>query len=295
MEAIEVFPAYIKLLSYLFLIAYMLSVGLESSRGEIASLLKDSKFVFKALLANIVLVPVGCLILLRFFDLPPDIKTGLLLLAFAPGGLFALNFARVSKGNVHLAVALLILLFVISVVSTPLYAHLFLGAEANIGRVFRTIFLLVLLILLPIIAGKFLSKQINPALADKLAKIIGTLSIVLFVVVTLLSSKIKSPAMKSIGASGVAFIVILVIISWVFGWLLAGREVRDKKVMAIATSLRNVGVCLPIAIYDFSTTNVTVPILAFSGISIPMNFLFSLITKFMFRHEKESDLAKPIA
>ncbi len=287
----EILPTYIQVLSYLFLIVYMFSVGLETKPNEIITLLKSPKFIFNALFANLVLVPVVCLILLKVFTLSPDIKTGLLLLAFAPGGLFALNFARVSKGNVHLAVALLILLAVVGIIFTPLFAQFFLGADQKIVRILRLMFLLLMLIPLPILLGKWLAQHMQTDRAEKLAKFIGTLSIVLFVLVTFLSSGAKKPAMKSMGINGVAFIALLVIISWTIGWILGGKEVRDKKTMAIATSLRNVGVCLPIAIHDFSGTNVFVPILAFSGISIPMNFLFSLVTKFAFRDEEESQLA----
>jgi hypothetical protein len=39
--------------------------------------------------------------------------------------------------------------------------------------------------------------------------------------------------------------------------------------------MRNVGVCLPIASNYFAGTEVSVPMLAFSGIMIPMNKVFA--------------------
>jgi hypothetical protein len=42
--------------------------------------------------------------------------------------------------------------------------------------------------------------------------------------------------------------------------------------------MRNAGVCLPIASNYFAGTEVTVPILAFSGLMIPMNMVFALVT-----------------
>jgi len=47
--------------------------------------------------------------------------------------------------------------------------------------------------------------------------------------------------------------------------------------------MRNVGVCLPIASSYFTGTEVTVPMLAFSGIMIPMNMVFALVTGRMLR------------
>jgi predicted Na+-dependent transporter len=42
--------------------------------------------------------------------------------------------------------------------------------------------------------------------------------------------------------------------------------------------MRNVGLCVPIAANYFSGTDVSVPLLAFSGIMIPMNMVFALVT-----------------
>ena len=87
----------------------------------------------------------------------------------------------------------------------------------------------MMLIPLPILLGKLLAKHMPDDRAEKLAKIIGTLSIVLFVVVTFLSSGAKKPAMKSMGINGAVFIALLVIFSWAIGWILGGKEVGDKN------------------------------------------------------------------
>ena len=58
---------------------------------------------------------------------------------------------------------------------------------------------------------------------------------------------------------------------------MGGPEIRNRKVLAISSSMRNVGVCLPIASNYFAGTDVTVPMLAFSGIMIPMNMVFSVV------------------
>jgi hypothetical protein len=52
--------------------------------------------------------------------------------------------------------------------------------------------------------------------------------------------------------------------------------VAPRKVLAIRSSMRNVGVCLAIASDYFVGTDVSVPILAFSGIVIPMNMSWHL-------------------
>jgi BASS family bile acid:Na+ symporter len=104
------------------------------------------------------------------------------------------------------------------------------------------------------------------------------LSILVFFAVVLLTAKLKNPAMKQIGITGVAAIIFLTLGSWVAGWLLGGPGVADRKVVAISASMRNVGVCMVLANHYFPNTSVAIPLLAFSGVTIPMNMIFALAT-----------------
>ena len=127
-------PLYVKFLMYLFVVVYMLSVMLETTHGEIVTMLKDKHRMGLALLANLVVVPILSFVLVRLLDLRPEIRIGVMMLAISPGGLFALQFARISKGNRVFAVALVIVLCVSAILITPLVAHwLFPRAGAEVG------------------------------------------------------------------------------------------------------------------------------------------------------------------
>ena len=274
----EEIPAYINLLSYLFVVLYMFSVPLETTRGEIIGYLKDFNLMGRALLANFVVIPILGIIIAQFFDLPPDFRTGFLLLAMAPGGLLALQFARVSKGNRVFAVALLLVFCLLAILITPLFVYLFFSKEGSGRLPFGWLtMMLLLLIVVPLVVGRMLQKII-PEQAPKLGLWLGRLSIVIFIIAAVMAGKYKSPAIKLMGTNGIAAIVLLILGAWVVGWLMGGPEIRNRKVLAIASSMRNAGVCLPIASNYFAGTEVTVPILAFSGIMIPMNMVFALVT-----------------
>jgi BASS family bile acid:Na+ symporter len=275
---VEEIPAYINLLSYLFVVLYMFSVPLETTRGEIIGYLKDFNLMGRALLANFVVIPILGIIIAQFFDLPPDFRTGFLLLAMAPGGLLALQFARVSKGNRVFAVALLLVFCLLAILITPLFVYLFFSKEGSGRLPFGWLtMMLLLLIVVPLVVGRMLQKII-PEQAPKLGLWLGRLSIVIFIIAAVMAGKYKSPAIKLMGTNGIAAIVLLILGAWVVGWLLGGPEIRNRKVLAIASSMRNAGVCLPIASNYFAGTEVTVPILAFSGLMIPMNMVFALVT-----------------
>ena len=281
-------PAYINILNYLFIVVYMLSVPLETTRGEIIHTLGHWNLMGRALLANFVIIPILGIIITQFLVLPSDVGIGFLLLGFAPGGLLALQFARVSKGNRVFAVALLLVFCLLALLITPLLVYLFFPREGAGQLPFGWLtMMLLLLTVVPLIVGRALQRLI-PQHAPKLGLWLGRLSIVIFIIATLMAGRYKTPAMKLMGTNGIAAIVLLILGSWVVGWLLGGPEIRNRKVLAISSSIRNVGICLPIASSYFAGMDVTVPIVAFSGIMIPMNMVFALVTGRALRDPMES-------
>jgi len=275
---VEEIPAYINLLSYLFVVVYMLSVPLETTRGEIVKTLGDLSLTGRALFANFVIIPILGIFIARFFDLPPDIKTGFLLLAMAPGGLLALQFARISNGNRIFAVALLFVFCLLAILITPALVLLFFY-RAGAGELpfAWLILMLLLLIVVPALVGRTLQRLI-PQQAPTLGLWLGRLSILIFIIAAVAAGRYKTPAVKLMGTNGIVAIVVLILCAWGVGWLMGGPEIRNRKVLAISSSMRNVGVCLPIASNYFAGTEVFIPMLAFSGIMIPMNMVFALVT-----------------
>ena len=283
----EGIPGYINLLNYLFVVLYMFSVPLESTRGEIIQYFKDISLMGRALLANFVVIPILGFIIARFLQLPPDFRIGFLLLAIAPGGLLALQFARVSKGNRVFAAALLLGFCLLAILITPLFVYWFFPREGAGRLPFGWLtMMLFLLIVAPLVVGRVLQRLI-PQQAPKLGLWLGRLSIVIFIIAAVTAGRYKTPAIKLMGTNGIAAIVLLILGAWVVGWLMGGREVRNRKVLAISSSMRNVGVCLPIASNYFAGTEVTVPMLAFSGIMIPMNMVFSVVAGRMLGGKEE--------
>jgi BASS family bile acid:Na+ symporter len=284
-------PLYAKILSYLFVVVYMVSVAMESTQGEIRTMLKDTRRMGFALLANIVIVPILAFVLVSLLPLRPDIRIGVMMLAVSPGGLFALQFARIAKGDRVFAVALVIVLLVLAIFITPLLAHWFFGREGEGGLFLRLVLLFLLLVAVPLILGRELQKRFSK-IAPKVGRWLGLMSILIFIITAAMTGRFKTPSIKALGSDGIVVIIVLTIVCWIVGWLMGGPEIRNRKVLAISTAMRNFGVCIPIALHYFPGTEVMLPILAFSGISIPMNMLFALVTGRMQRDP--ADDATPV-
>ena len=279
-------PLYVNVLMYVFVVVYMISVMMETTRGELVTMLQDRRKMARGLLANLIIVPIVGFILVRLLNLAPDTRIGIMMLAISPGGLLALQFARISKGDRVFAVALVIVLTILAILIMPLLADwLFPRTE---GRPFIQIVLLfLLLVVAPLLVGRALQKRF-PEVAPKLGRWLGLLSILIFIAAALLSGRFKTPAIKALDANGIAAIVVLTVLCWAVGWMLGGPEIRYRKVLAISTAMRNFGICVPVALHYFPSTEVIAPIMAFSGISIPMNMVFALITGKMLRNPPDS-------
>ena len=242
----EPLPAYVKILSELFVVVDMLSVALETTHGQIVATLRDVRLMGYAWLATLIIVPVLRVILARLLDLPLEMRTGVLMLALAPGGLFALQCAHVSQSNRVLAVGLLIVLSLVSVVVTPPLIGLFFPPTTGKMPLAWLMLLVLLLVVAPLLVGRAFQQR-GPAAAPKLGRLLGVLSIVLFISAALTAGKYKMPERKSMGTDGIVAMIAMTLCAWAVGWRLGGPEISNRKVRAISISMRHVGVCFLIA------------------------------------------------
>ncbi|OHB57893.1 MAG: hypothetical protein A2Y12_01605 [Planctomycetes bacterium GWF2_42_9] len=265
-----------KTFTLIFLITTMAAIGLKVTTGEIISAFSDRSLMIRSLLVNLILVPLLGLVLIKIVPMSQDAKIGILLLAAAPGGLNAIQFTSKTKDALCYAASLLFILTLLSVLLSPIIAGFILPIEISIslpyGNVIR---FLLLYLLLPLMSGLVihrLSKQIAGILS-KPAAICGTFFFVVVVIRMLAQRKQAMAAMSSVEiVTMIGFIILMMII----GWLAGGPSSETRRVLATATSMRNAALCFIIATNGFPDTNVIVTVVAFSGLMIFPNMLFTV-------------------
>jgi len=264
-----------KALIIVFLLSTMISIGLEVTLKEILLAASNKSLFIKALVANFILVPLLALGIARILPMAMNIETGFLLLAAAPGALFAINFTR-RTDNVPFAAGLLFALTALSLVVTPFLAQLILNIDEPVTLHYdRAIQALFLYVLLPLLAGFALNRWASP-MALRLRKPVSACAGISFVVVTVITMGQKSAATKQIGIHGLLAMVLMIAASMVIGWMLGGPDRGTRRVLTVNTSMRNVALALAIASPNFPGANVEVGILAFSALMLPPNVLFTI-------------------
>jgi len=266
----------LRALAIVFLTTAMLSLGLQTTKREIEQTLRERRFVRKALLANLVLVPALGLLAALFAPVSREVKLGVALLALAPGAPFGIQFTRKVKGSAALAVGLALLLTTVALVYTSVMAAILLPLEAPVRLPYgRLIAAVLLYLVLPLAAGLALPRA-APETARKLAKLLSLLATLAFVALMILSGDLKRQGLSAIGSIGILTMLAIIAGAMLVGWWLGGPDPGHRRVLAVSTSMRNVVISHLIAVRAFPAGNVDVVVLAFFALMIPANLLLTL-------------------
>src|SRR5580698_4148448 len=259
----------------LMLIALTFGAGLEVDRQHLRDTFKRVGLTLRALLANFIIVPIIGVVIVKLFQLPGDVATGVLLMAIAPGVPFVLASVRKRGGRLALAVELAVLLPLLSIVTVPITAALVLPsiAESHLpfGKFATT---LVLFQLLPLLLGILLGAR-----SQEFARRLGRpLQFIFFgsalVLIVLLFPQIVGSIASVYGSRGMFAMLTIVLLSMATGWLLGGPATEDRRVLGIGTTLRNVGLCALIATANLPNKRIAASVLTYLLIQMIVSTIF---------------------
>lgn len=262
----------INVLVSITLIQMMMTIGIGVNLHDVAGVVRDVRLIARAILSNYVAVPAATVCLLLLFNAPPTVATGFLILAGCPGAPYGPPFSAIARGNLNVAVGLMVVLAASSAVLAPLTLQLLLPVAAHGSepvqidalQIVKTLFAVQLL---PLFGGLAL-RHYRPSAAGRLqtpAKRISS-ALNLIVVVTILI--LQFPLLADIRPRGFAGMVILLAASAIAGWILGGREIAVRKTMTITTSVRNVAIGLVIAAGAFPGTPAVTAVAAYGLVSL---------------------------
>jgi BASS family bile acid:Na+ symporter len=232
----------------------MLAIGVNHSFRQVTYLARQPGLLVRSLLSVIVLVPGIVGVLLWALPLPPEVATGLALLAAAPGAPLTTKRVELAGGELQYAVNLQLTLALLAVVVTPLILSVYFSvfdlviervAPLDVARqIARVTFL-------PVIAG-FLVRRFLPGVAARIGNPLRVLAHILLIVLVLVLGVFLAiapdlRAMLNLGGPAITAIVLMVSLSLAAGHFLGGPSQEKRAVLAVASIARNVGLALFIA------------------------------------------------
>lgn len=247
----------INVLATITLLEMMVTIGLGVKFADVVGAGRDASLVARAAIANYIAVPASALGLLLLFHAHPMVAAGFLIAAVCPGAPYGPPFTAMAKGNVIVAVGLMVILAGSSAIVAPLLLQVLLpyvaGGEPLKVNVVKMVSTLALSQFLPLCLGVFINQR-NPGLAERLKRPLAQLSTVLNLALVGTIIVVQFRMLTEISLVTYGGMSALLACTVVAGLVFGGRDRSRRTAMVFATSVRNVGVSLVIATGSFPGT-----------------------------------------
>jgi len=267
-----------------FVVLVMVSIGLRVQRAELFTLLRNRGLLARSLIANCVAVPIIGFLLTQIIPMDTSGRIGFLLLAALPGTPAALQFTRTARDRLAFVATLAFILSMAAVVIAPVAVQVVPHAQSQYRPGAALLLGLLLQLVAPLAVGAVIARIWPPVVAplSRWLDIVATLTFLLLMWET---RAIRREAFRTLGSGLVVALFALLFASMAVGWFLGGPDRETRRVMATSTSMRNIVVTFFIARYWFPGTPVYLVPIAYLGIMVPANMLFTLYRKI--RHKRE--------
>lgn len=265
---------------YVFLAGSMLGIGLKVGKDELLTVVRDKGWLVRVFVANFLLIPAVGILAAKFLATNPENGLALIVLACAPGGLSAVQFLSKKKEAAALAYGggTTVLLSFLSIFISPFLIALAIPKGMTVTVPYGNAILFVsLFMLLPLVLG-ILIRGTAGAAAGKIAGPVSLIATLAFIGSMVKLLTVTRWAKEAMGKRGLLSIVAFILISMLIGWLLGGPRKFTRPVLATATGMRNIALCLAVAVRSFDLAVLT-PLVAFFAIMVPINTLYMIITK----------------
>jgi len=240
-----------------FSVAFIVfSQGLGISPSRVAAYFREKpRLVIRALFASLVLVPVTALALILLLKPSHTLAIGLaILVACPPAPLMLKAAAKKSGGNLEFMASLHLSLALLAFVTVPVIVYLLsiaLDFEAEVDLGVMT-WILARTILLPVGLG-LVVRGYWPAVADKLAPLVGKIGTIGLLVVVLFAIVALYPALLNMDAWSYLTIALVSVSALAIGHFLGPSEPSEKTILAVECGVRHPVLALTIAGSNFGS------------------------------------------
>ena len=261
----EILSLLYDLMSLVFVLGTMISMGLSLTTAQIIKPLRNTRFVIMALAINFLIVPTAAYALTLIIPMNETLSTGLILVALAAGAPALPKLAEVAKVDTAAGTGLMVLLIVATIIIMPIALPLLLtGVEVSFWDIASG---LILMMLIPLGLSLFVRArwQNIAASAQPYFAQASTYSLLLLIVLMLVLN--FSNIVSLFGSGGLLASIILIIVAVAAGYLLGGSDASNKWVQSLGAGQRNIAAAMVVATMNFGDQEL-VMIIVFSVITM---------------------------
>jgi len=232
--------------------ATSLGLGMQFTLLQILAPFKRVRLVAMAVALNLIVVPIIGWGLTKVVSIDPGYATGILLVAFASAAPASLKFAQIGRGDVPLAVSLVVLLSVLNIAAIPLWSAVLMPSHVSI-KPLDVASTLLLNVLLPLCIGLAIKARYEHEAAEWAPSMtrLSTLALVFVIASSVVVD--FTTLLTLIGSFAILTGLVLVLIGLLMGYVLGGSDQPSRRVTSTVTGSRAVGPALLIATQSFPT------------------------------------------
>jgi BASS family bile acid:Na+ symporter len=248
-----------------FVVGSMLGMGLSLTVKQIVEPLKNVRLVVYSILANFIVIPAFVYAMLLVLPVSEGESIGLILLSLSAGAPFLPKLAEIAKGNIPFSIGLMLLLMVITIFFLPLVLPLLLsGASVSSWAIAKS---LIVMMLLPLIIALWIRAKFE-SLAGRVQPIFTQLTNIALLLITVTLLILHFQSMIDLIGPGIIGIILLLLASLIFGYLMGGPSAATRSVLALGTAQRNISAAILVAAQNFTDPKITLTLIVTSIIGL---------------------------
>jgi bile acid:Na+ symporter, BASS family len=214
----------------------MFGMGSQMSLNDFAGVIKMPKGVIIGVVGHYFFMPLMAFAITRFFNFPPEISAGIILIGCVPSGLASNVMSLLANANLALAVTIGATTTLIAPFVTPFIMKV-VGGQYVPVNIWSMMLDIVNMMVLPIIAG-FIFNMIFVGKENTRTKVIQLTSyFVIILLAGLICLEVKKTGIEGyfsfVTSSAGLFFIIPVVIAYLFRYFLKGDKVLMKKILSL--------------------------------------------------------------
>jgi len=242
------------LMSLVFVLGTMASMGLSLTISQITGPLRNARFVIVALLANFLVPPILAFLLIQVFALDEPLAVGLMLVSLAAGAPALPKTAVFAKVDAAAATGLMVLLVVVTILVLPVALPLLLtGISVTFWDIASG---LIILILVPLAVSLFVRARYPEAAASALPHFAQASNLSLLFLMVLMVVLNFSDVVGLLGSGGLLASLVLVGLTTAGGYLLGRLGKAGDWLQGLGAGQRNIAAAMVVATMNFGNDEI---------------------------------------
>ncbi len=257
----EILPVIFKIAIVIFLAASLMDMGLRLNLKDALLGLRNRRFVFYVVVWGFVLCPALAYLIVKVIPMETPYANGIIIQGLTPCAPFVAVLVDRVKGDLGLTAALMLVCITLTVIIMPLaLPFMVTGMAVTSWQILKPI---LVTIALPLVIGMLIRGK-SVAAADRIQPYAKkTVGITMIALVILFFVIYGEEMIGSIGSyTSLSLVIFCAILSTVPYWLGFGLQHKEKIVLSIGITTRNIGAaavpCVAIAGVDQRVTAVII-------------------------------------